>query len=184
MSEVSETYSPSTDDPVSNVLKWILLVVAIVCFTLIAWATAVTYDRAPPQPDRFVAPDGTTVMTGDDIVAGKGGFQKADLMDYGSLYGMGSYFGEDYTASALKRLANLTEDNLAQAQFGKNFDALSPEQQSGIRDQMRRQLQGVDLRLGEVALPDALAKAILTLRSDMAKNSRNRGSHHWLDASL
>ena len=170
MSEVSETYSPSTDDPVSNVLKWILLVVAIVCFTLIAWATAVTYDRAPPQPDRFVAPDGTTVMTGDDIVAGKGGFQKADLMDYGSLYGMGSYFGEDYTASALKRLANLTEDNLAQAQFGKNFDALSPEQQSGIRDQMRRQLQGVDLRLGEVALPDALAKAILTLRSDMAKN--------------
>lgn len=97
-------------------------------------------------------------MTVDDIVAGKGGFQKADLMDYGSLYGMDSYFGEDYTASALKRLATLTEDNLAQAQFGKNFDALSPEQQSGIRDDMRRQLQGVDLRQGEVALPDALAK--------------------------
>ena len=170
MSQASQTYSPSTDDPVSNVLKWILLVVAIVCFALIAWATVVTYDRAPPQPDRFVAPDGTTVMTVDDIVAGKGGFQKADLMDYGSLYGMGSYFGEDYTASALKRLATLTEDNLAQAQFGKNFDALSPEQQSGIRDDMRRQLQGVDLRQGEVALPDALAKAVVMLRSDMAKN--------------
>jgi nitric oxide reductase subunit B len=137
---------------------------------LIAWATVVTYDRAPPQPDRFVSPNGTTVMTGDDIVAGKGGFQKADLMDYGSLYGMGSYFCEDYTASALKRLATLTEDNLAQAQFGKNFDALSPERQSGIRDDMRRQLQGVDLRQGEVVLPDALAKAIVTLRSDMAKN--------------
>jgi hypothetical protein len=27
------------------------------------------------------------------ILAGKAGFQKADLMDYGSLYGMGSYFG-------------------------------------------------------------------------------------------
>jgi len=26
-------------------------------------------------------------------VSGKAGFQKADLMDYGSLYGMGSYFG-------------------------------------------------------------------------------------------
>ncbi len=170
MSDTSETLPYPADDPVSNVLKWILLVVAIACFALIAWATVITYDRAPPQPDRFVGPDGATVMTADDIVAGKGGFQKADLMDYGSLYGMGSYFGEDYTASALKRLANLTEDNLAQAQFGKNFDALSPEQQSGIRDQMRRQLQGVDLRLGEVALPDALAKAILTLRSDMAKN--------------
>ena len=170
MSEASQTQSYSADDPVSNVLKWILLVVAIVCFALIAWATVVTYDRAPPQPGHFVAPNGTTVMTGDDIVAGKGGFQKADLMDYGSLYGMGSYFGEDYTASALKRLATLTEGNLAQAQFGKNFDALSPEQQSGIRDDMRRQLQGVDLRQGQVALPDALAKAIVTLRSDMVKN--------------
>src|SRR5262245_57157434 len=170
MSEASQTYSPSTDDPVSNVLKWVLLVVAIVCFALVAWATEVTYDRAPPHPDRFLGTDGTTVMTGGDIVAGKGGFQKADLMDYGSLYGMGSYFGHDYTAFALKRLANLTEDNLAQAQFGKNFDALSSEQQSGLRDQMRRQLQGVDLRSGEVALPDALAKAMVTLRSDVAKN--------------
>ena len=162
--------SPSTDDPVSNVLKWILLVVAIVCFALIAWATVVTYDRAPPQPDRFAAPDGTTVMTADDIVAGKGGFQKADLMDYGSLYGMGSYFGEDYTASALKRLATLTEDNLAQAQFGKTYAALAPEQQSSVRENMRRDLQGVDLTQREVTLPDALAKAIVTLGSDMAKN--------------
>ena len=42
-------------------------------------------------------------MTEDDVVAGKAGFQRADLMDYGSLYGMGSYFGEDYTAKYLVR---------------------------------------------------------------------------------
>ena len=36
-------------------------------------------------------------------------------MDYGSFYGMGSYFGEDYTAANLVRLANLTQDNLAKA---------------------------------------------------------------------
>ena len=69
-----------------------------------------TYEQAPPQPDRYVTASGKTVMTGDDIVAGKAGFQKADLMDYGSLYGMGSYFGQDYTASALVRLAKLTEN--------------------------------------------------------------------------
>jgi nitric oxide reductase large subunit len=85
------------DDPVSDVLKWVLLVVAIGTFALLAWATTVTYQTAPPQPDRFVAANGTVLMTGDDIAAGKGGFQKADLMDYGSLYGMGSYYGEDYT---------------------------------------------------------------------------------------
>ena len=86
-----------TEDPVSNVLKWILLVVAIGSFGLFAWAAVLTYERAPPQPERFVASGGATLMTGADILAGKGGFQKADLMDYGSLYGMGSYFGQDYT---------------------------------------------------------------------------------------
>ena len=55
------------------------------------------------------------LMTGEDIVAGKAGFQKADLMDYGSLYGMGSYYGEDYTASILVRLAKSTRYDIAMA---------------------------------------------------------------------
>lgn len=156
-------------DPVSNVLKWILLVVAIVTFALMAWTTVVTYERAPPQPDRFLGPDGTTVMTAEDIVAGKAGFQKADLMDYGSLYGMGSYYGQDYTAWALIRLAGLTEAQLAQSRFGKSFDALSHDQQAAIRDVMRGQLQQVDLTQATVTLPDALARAVTMLRDDIAR---------------
>ena len=112
---------PPVEDPVSNVLKWVLLVVAIATFGLLAWATVVTYRTAPPQPDRFVAANGTVLMTDDDIVAGKGGFQKADLMDYGSLYGMGSYYGEDYTASTLVRLGTATQNNVALATNGKPF---------------------------------------------------------------
>jgi len=170
MSIPTQTQSITSEDPISNVLKWILLAVAIICFALFFWATAITYERAPPQPRRFVTSTGAAVMTGDDIVAGKAGFQKADLMDYGSLYGMGSYFGEDYTAFALKRLATLTENNLAQARFGNNFDAISAEQKSGVRAIMRRDLQGVDLTKPQVTLPDELAAAIDTLRVDMAKN--------------
>lgn len=55
-----------------------------------AWTTFVTYREAAPLPHQFVAPSGQVMMTRDDIVAGKSGFQQADLMDYGSLYGMGS----------------------------------------------------------------------------------------------
>jgi nitric oxide reductase subunit B len=102
------------EDPVSNVLKWILLAVAVGSFVLFAWATVLTYERAAPQPDRFVAAGGATLMTAEGIFAGKVGFQKSDLMDYGSLYGMGSYFGQDYTAFGLMRLARLTEERLAQ----------------------------------------------------------------------
>jgi nitric oxide reductase subunit B len=169
MSLEVQTY-PSSHDPVSNVLKWILLAVAIVCFALFFWTTALTYDRAPPQPDRFVGPDGAALMTADDIVAGKGGFQKADLMDFGSLYGMGSYFGEDYTASALRRLATLIEDNLAQARFGRTFSDLPPEQQSTVRTAMQRALQGIDLTRREVTLPDEVAKAVMTLRDDLSRH--------------
>ncbi len=123
------------EDRVSNVLKWILLAVAVLSFILFFWATAVTYERAPPRPERFIDPNGATVMTDGDVVAGKSGFQKADLMDFGSLYGMGSYFGQDYTAFALMRLATLTEDNLAQTRFAKPFGALDPEQQATVGPQ-------------------------------------------------
>ena len=115
MTLTAERIDPPVEDPVSNVLKWVLLVVAILTFALLAWATTATYRLAPPQPDRFVGADGAVLMTNDDIVAGKGGFQKADLMDYGSLYGMGSYYGEDYTASTLVRLGTATQNNVALA---------------------------------------------------------------------
>jgi nitric oxide reductase subunit B len=107
-----ELAAPSTD-PISNILKWVLLVTAILCFALLGWATVLTYEKAPPHPQAFTDSSGNVIMSADDIVAGKGGFQKADLMDYGSIYGMGSYFGEDYTASTLVRLGVLTKQALA-----------------------------------------------------------------------
>jgi nitric oxide reductase subunit B len=166
MSQFAEAAIPISVDPVSNVLKWILLAVAIALF---AWATVLTYERAPPQPDRLITSPGATLMTSESIVAGKAGFQKADLMDYGSLYGMGSYHGQDYTAWALIRLAGLVETNLAQANFGKAYDALPPDQQAAVRDAMRNQLQHVDLTQRQVTIPDALAAAIVGLRGDIAK---------------
>jgi nitric oxide reductase subunit B len=166
-SNASSIYPP---DRVSDVLKWILLAVAIVSFVLFAWATVLTYDRAPPLPAVFVTNAGATLTTNEDIVAGKAGFQKADLMDYGSLYGMGSYYGQDYTAWTLIRLARLVENDLAGEQFGKEYAALPAAQQAAIRDAMRAQLQGIDLTQRQVTIPDALARAFIGLRGDIAKN--------------
>jgi nitric oxide reductase subunit B len=153
---------------VSDVLKWILLAVAIVSFVLFAWATVLTYERAPPQPTIFMTKAGATLMTYDDIVAGKAGFQKADLMDYGSLYGMGSYFGQDYTAWTLIRLARLIENDLARQQFAREYAPLPAVQQAAIRDAMGAQLQGIDLTQRQVTIPDALARAMTELRGDIA----------------
>src|SRR6185437_7314653 len=170
MSADISTIDRPADDPVSNVLKWVLLVVAIACFAGLGWMTVLTYRTAPPFPDRFVAVDGTPLMSAADIQAGKAGFQKADLMDYGSLYGMGSYFGEDYTASNLVRLATLTEAGLAAERFGKTLAQLSPEDQAAIKAVMQTQLQGIDLTANEVRVPTAVAQAIPQLRAQIAQS--------------
>jgi nitric oxide reductase subunit B len=159
----------TVEDPVSNVLKWVLLAVAIVTFAIMAWATVATYQTAPPQPERFTTETGTVLITGDDILAGKGGFQKADLMDYGSLYGMGSYYGEDYTASNLVKLAKATQNNFAVANFGKAFTELSPEQQASATEAMRSALQGIDLTKTDVVLAQPVAAALVATRDDIAK---------------
>jgi nitric oxide reductase subunit B len=153
------------EDSVGNVLKWILLAVAIACFAALGLATKRTYEGTPPFPERFITKAGTVVMTDQDVIAGKAGFQKADLMDYGSLYGMGSYFGEDYTADNLVRIAGLTEGNIAQANYGKPLAALPPEQQTAVKASMQAMLQGVDLTASIAVLHDPLANAI-SLRRD------------------
>ena len=170
MTLAAERIDPPVEDPVSNVLKWVLLVVAILTFALLAWATTATYRLAPPQPDRFVGADGAVLMTNDDIVAGKGGFQKADLMDYGSLYGMGSYYGEDYTASTLVRLGTETQNNVALATTGKAFAALTTDQQAAATAVMQHDLQSIDLTKTEVVLPPPVAAAIVSVRDDLAKS--------------
>ncbi len=159
--------APASNDPVSNVLKWILLAVAIVTFALMGLATVTTYDRSPPIPQRFADTGGATLMTAGNIVDGKAGFQKTDLMDYGSLYGMGSYYGEDYTADLLVRMAALTEDGIARANFGKPLSGLDDDQKASVASAMRRELQGVDLTKPVVILPDALSRAVSRLQKEI-----------------
>ena len=159
-----------TEDPVSNVLKWVLLVVAVGSFGILGWTTDLTYKAAPPFPDRFVTSDGSVLMSAADIELGKAGFQKADLMDYGSLYGMGSYFGEDYTAANLVRLATLTQDALAKVNGGKALSELTMEQRASVKAAMQAELQGVDLTKQVAVIPDPLAAAITALRKEIVQS--------------
>lgn len=157
-------------DKVANVLKWILLITAIVCFTVLIWGTVKTYQLAPPLPLKFMSPKSQVIMTQEDIIAGKEGFQRADLMDYGSLYGMGSYFGEDYTAKYLVRLGRLTEEEMAHQRFRKTFTALSEGDQYVVRKNMQEALKNIDLS-GETAILTApISKSIMQLQTEIAQS--------------
>jgi nitric oxide reductase subunit B len=150
--KIRSTASDSID-PVSDILKWVLLAVAVTTFAVLVWTVGVTYKEAPPFPDRFITADGALLMSAADIQAGKSGFQKADLMDYGSLYGMGSYFGPDYKAQYLVQLGKLTEENIAKNTGAQSLLALTAERRAGIRVDMQSQLQQVDLRRRETVIP-------------------------------
>ena len=45
------------EDSISNVLKWVLLAVAVVTFGLLGWSTVLTYEQAPPQIQQQLATD-------------------------------------------------------------------------------------------------------------------------------
>ena len=204
-----ELSDPSVD-PISDILKWILLTVAVICFSLLGWATVLTYQKAPPHPQAFADSSGNVIMSADDIVAGKGGFQKADLMDYGSIYGMGSYFGEDYTASTLVRLGVLTKQSLAksaatppgtEAPANKSLATTGPAgtppeaptpapastaealADAAATATMQKQLQGIDLTQATVVLPDPVAQAVRGLQAELTtKLNTDNLSAGWVPA--
>jgi nitric oxide reductase subunit B len=95
-------------DRTTKVLIVVLVLVTVAAWSAMAWMTVLTYRGAPPLPEPILSEGGKTLMTRADLTAGKAGFQKADLKDYGSLYGMGAYVGEDYTAWVLVDLAKHT----------------------------------------------------------------------------
>ena len=70
----------------------ILMVVALIVFT------ANLAKEVPPLPAKVVDAQGHVLYTYDDIVAGKGYFQQFDLMDYGTMLGMGAYLGPDFSS--------------------------------------------------------------------------------------
>ncbi|CAM4404121.1 MAG: hypothetical protein LEGION0403_FIIPPAGN_00868 [Legionella sp.] len=183
MINATQDTAMESTDKVSNVLKWILLVTAILCFIVLIWGTYKTYQLAPPLPQQFQSPTGQIVMTADDIVAGKAGFQRADLMDYGSLYGMGSSFGEDYTAKYLVRLGRLIEDKIAQQQFAKPFASLSEGDQYMVRKAMQRDLQQTNLSQPTSILSQPVSDAILQLRNEISQSLLNHNAEQgWTKA--
>lgn len=54
----SNLMTETSEDRVGNVLKWLLLAVAITCFAALGWATKQPYEGSPPFLDRFVTSSG------------------------------------------------------------------------------------------------------------------------------
>ncbi len=147
-------------DPLTRLLKRIFFVVLVGCIAIFAWGTFQTYQGAPPIPDKVLSHSGQVLFTEPQIVAGKAGFQEADLMDYGSVYGNGSYFGEDYTALLLRELAVQMRDRYASAQYGTPFARLDIGRQAVVGHEVEQELQHPDLRNNVLTVSDTEGQAM------------------------
>ena len=168
MNETNEELYVSDNDRTSFYLKWVLFFVGVVTLGALAYGTFITYRHAPPQPEQIVASGGTVLFTGSDIVAGKAAFQQADLGDYGSIYGMGTYFGEDWTAKYLMRLGHLTADAIAIRAYGKPYAELGIGPQAVVKDKMQKALQGLPLWDKRMVVPAPVAQAIRQIQAELS----------------
>lgn len=165
MHEEAHELLAADHDKLSQLLKWILFFVATTTLAALAYGTWITYQYVPPQPEQILGPKGVVLFSRQDIIAGKSAFQQADLGDYGSIYGMGTYFGEDWTAEYLVQLGRLTANTLAFSLYGHPFSKLDVGEQADIRVQMQKDLQGIQLWEAHVKVAPPVAKAVQTLQS-------------------
>jgi nitric oxide reductase subunit B len=132
----------------------IVMVVALIVFT------ANLAKEVPPIPQHVVSADGEALYTYDDVVSGKGYFQQFDLMDYGTLLGMGAYLGPDFSTEFFHRRAEFLYDHFAGKEFGVTADALTDVQRGWIKERVKADFRdGVVLTEGTVTYSEPSAAA-------------------------
>ncbi len=123
-----------------GISRALAVTVALSMVAMVAGAVY-TYRLVPPVPDRVVTPDGMIVYTAADVATGKVVFQRRSLMDYGTVLGNGGYFGPDFTAEYLDRIAALLRDAYARGQFDRDFADLAAVDQAAITSRVQAELK-------------------------------------------
>ncbi|HNR30770.1 MAG TPA: cbb3-type cytochrome c oxidase subunit I [Candidatus Hydrogenedentes bacterium] len=116
-----------------------------------------TFEAAPPYPTTVLNHEGNLYTDHAGIMAGQHVWQKYGLMDNGSVWGHGTYRGNDYTATSLHLLGQHMRAFHARRDQGVEFDALTLEQQSAISDRVIRELK--ENRIDEATLTLHLTEA-------------------------
>ena len=157
------TNTIESEDRIIKWMKRIFFIILLSSLSVIIWATVMTYQAPPPFPSKIISTNGQVIMTRTQIEAGKAGFQESDLMDYGSVYGNGSYFGEDFTAQLLHQWAIKTLDNYALQTYTHPYHQLSSTQRMLTRKKIQDLLHHPKWTGQTVVVPDYEARAMTSL---------------------
>ncbi len=94
--------------------------IGIFMVAILIYYTANLIKEVPPIARTVSSQSGEILYTFDDVAAGKGYFQQFDLMDYGTMLGMGAYMGPDFSTDFMHKRAEFLYEHFAQQKFGKS----------------------------------------------------------------
>jgi nitric oxide reductase subunit B len=107
--------------------------IGIVMVSALIYFTANLAKEVPPIAKTVQSQSGEVLYTYDDVVEGKGYFQEFDLMDYGTMLGMGAYMGPDFSTDFLHKRAEFLYNYFAQKEYGKSVKDLSKTELAAVK---------------------------------------------------
>ena len=134
--------------------------IALVMVTALIYYTATLQKEVPPLPTTVKSESGEVLYTYDDIVEGKGYFQEFDLMDWGTLLGMGAYMGPDFTTDFMHYRAEYLYDFYAQKIYSKSAKDLNDIERGAVKERVKQDMKKqTKLLEGGTTYTDASAEA-------------------------
>lgn len=112
--------------------------IAIIMVTALIYYTANLHKEVPPIPKEVKSVNGELLYTYDDIIEGKGYFQEFDLMDWGTLLGMGAYIGPDFSTDLLHNRAEYLYNYFAQEMFNKSKKELTKIELGAVKERVKQ----------------------------------------------
>ncbi len=122
-------------------LKWAAVISFIVSLGGLLIGGMFANRETPPYPSRVMGPDGTTLFTKSDIIAGQDVYQRYGLMDHGSVWGHGSQRGMEFSVVTLHLMGETVQAHVARDSFGRPLAELTGEDRDVVDIRTRRDLK-------------------------------------------
>ncbi|NOX57167.1 MAG: nitric-oxide reductase large subunit [Planctomycetes bacterium] len=151
---------------VSNSLKVLFVFSLFGAMAITLGGYKYTKEAAPPYPEKVISPDGQEITNRAGILRGQSVWQKYGLMDNGSVWGHGTYRGNDYTATSLHLLGQYMRDYHAQQKYHKSYSELGQDEQAALDRLVIAELKEnrYDEATGQLQLTAAQVAALKQLR--------------------
>jgi len=131
-------------------------IIAIIMVTILIYYTANLQKEVPPIPQQVKSSTGEVLYTHDDIIEGKGYFQEFDLMDWGTLLGMGAYIGPDFSTDFYHHRVEDLYDYYGKQMYGKEMNALSDIEKGAVKERVKQDVKNeTHLNKDEVVYTEA-----------------------------